>query len=144
MIAVDQLGMGFSERTSMRRYAARVHDLADVIDVLEVDPDRPLFVAAHDWGGAIALGWAVDHLDQLDGMILCNTGIAVPAGRAAPGIIRLAASAPMLELVCHGTPVFVEGTVRLSGKRSDARDRVGVARAVPGGPIAGGDRRLRR
>jgi acyl-coenzyme A synthetase/AMP-(fatty) acid ligase/pimeloyl-ACP methyl ester carboxylesterase len=123
VIAIDQLGMGFSERTDMRRYATRVLDLADVIDALHVDRDRPLFVAAHDWGGAIALGWAVDHVDELDGMILCNTGIAVPAGRSAPAIIRLAASAPVLELVCHGTPTFVEGTVRLSGRRLTAEDR---------------------
>ena len=123
VIAVDQLGMGYSDRTSMRRYATRVEDLADIIAALAVDPDRPLFLAAHDWGGAIAMGWAVDHVDQLAGMILCNTGIAVPEGRSAPGIIRLAASAPMLELVCHGTPAFVEGTVRLSGRRLTARDR---------------------
>ncbi len=123
VIAIDQLGMGFSDRTEMRRYATRVLDLADVIRALDVDGDRPLFLAAHDWGGAIALGWAVEHADELDGMILCNTGIAVPAGRSAPGIIRLAASAPILELVCHGTPTFVEGTVRLSGKRLTAADR---------------------
>ena len=85
VIAVDQLGMGYSERTSMRRYATRVRDLADVIEALDVDASRPLFLAAHDWGGAVAMGWAVDHVDQLDGMILCNTGIAVPEGRSAPG-----------------------------------------------------------
>ena len=123
VIAVDQLGMGYSERTSQRRYATRVTDLDDVIGALDVDPDLPLFLAAHDWGGAIALGWAVDHVDRLAGMILCNTGIAVPEGRSAPAVIRLAASAGMLELVCHGTPMFVEGTIRLSGDRLSAADR---------------------
>ena len=42
-------------------------------------------------GGAIAMGWAVEHSDQLAGLMLCNTGIEVPAGRRAPGLIRLAA-----------------------------------------------------
>ncbi len=123
VIAIDQLGMGYSERTSPRRYATRVRDLGDVIEALSIDDASALFVAAHDWGGAVAMGWAVDHADRVAGMILCNTGIAVPAGRRAPAVIRLAASAPMLELVCHGTPTFVEGTLRLSGKRITAADR---------------------
>ena len=123
VIAVDQLGMGYSERTPRRRFATRVCDLDDMIGALDIDADVPMFLAAHDWGGAIAMGWAVDHVDRLAGMILCNTGIAVPEGRSAPAIIRLAASAGMLELVCHGTPTFVEGTLRLSGDRLSAADR---------------------
>ena len=123
VIAVDQLGMGYSERTPQRRFATRVADLGDVIGALDISGELPLFLAAHDWGGAIAMGWAVDHVERLTGMILCNTGIAVPEGRSAPAIIRLAASAGMLELVCHGTPTFVEGTIRLSGDRLSAVDR---------------------
>ncbi len=115
--------MGYSERTPQRRFATRVADLDDVIGALDIRGDVPLFLAAHDWGGAIAMGWAVDHVERLAGMILCNTGIAVPEGRSAPAIIRLAASAGMLELVCHGTPTFVEGTIRLSGDRLSAADR---------------------
>jgi len=121
VIAVDQLGMGFSDRTPRRRYADRVRDLDDVIVALDVE--GPLVLAAHDWGGAIALGWAVQDPRQVAGMILCNTGIAVPAGRSAPRIIRLAAWAPLLDLVCRGTPTFVEGTIRLSGRRIERRDR---------------------
>ena len=123
VVAVDQLGMGFSERTGLRRYATRVADLDDVIAALDIDRDVPLVLAAHDWGGAVSMGWAVDHPERVAGMILCNTGIAVPAGRSAPGVIRLAASAPLRDLVCRRTMGFVEGTVRLSGRRIDAMDR---------------------
>lgn len=123
VIAVDQLGMGYSDRTQQRRYVDRVCDLDDVIKALEIDTDIPLFLAAHDWGGAIAMGWAVEHVDQVSGMILCNTGIGVPAGRTAPRIIRLAASAPLLDFVCRGTPIFVEGTTRLSRNRLTATQR---------------------
>lgn len=123
VIAVDQLGMGFSERTGQRRYADRVADFADAVEALDVDPSIPLFIAAHDWGGAVAMGWAVDHPDRLAGLILCNTGIAVPAGRAAPSLIRLAASAPLRDLVCRRTPTFVEGTVRLARGRMSSSDR---------------------
>ncbi len=123
VIAVDQLGMGYSERTGPRRYAERVRDLDDVIVGLHLGGDAPLVLAAHDWGGAIAMGWAVQDPRQIAGLILCNTGIAVPAGRSAPGIIRLAASSLLLDVVCRGTPTFVEGTVRLSGRRISKIDR---------------------
>jgi olefin beta-lactone synthetase len=123
VIAVDQLGMGFSDRTPPRRYVDRVGDLDDLIVSLRLPARAPLVLAAHDWGGAIAMGWAVQDPHQISGLILCNTGIAVPQGRSAPGVIRLAASAPLLDAVCRGTPVFVEGTLRLSGRRITRIDR---------------------
>lgn len=123
VVAVDQLGMGFSERTATRRYADRVRDLADLIDALDLDPGRPLVLAAHDWGGAVAMGWAIGHAHHLTGLVLCNTGIAVPEGRRAPWLIRLAASRPLRDLVCRRTPLFVEGTLRLAGRRISRRDR---------------------
>ncbi len=123
VIAIDQLGMGYSERTSPRRYVDRVRDLDDVVVALRQRSTTPLVIAAHDWGGAIAMGWAVQDPHQLAGLILCNTGIAVPEGRSAPGIIRLAATPLLLDFVCRGTPLFVEGTTRLSGRRISKRDR---------------------
>lgn len=127
VIAVDQLGMGFSERTQLRRYATRVADLGDVIDALAIDPATPFTLAAHDWGGAIAMGWAVDHADRVAGMVLCNTGIGVPAGRKSPRLIRLAAARPLRDFVCRRTPIFVSGTTRLSGSRINAADRAAFA-----------------
>ena len=119
VVAVDQLGMGWSARTDQRRYADRVRDLDDVIGALDVD--GPLVVAGHDWGGAISMGWAVDlagvRRQQLAGLVLCNTGIAVPAGRKAPWLIRLAGTGPVTALVGHRTRTFVEGTIALSRKR---------------------------
>ena len=113
VVAVDQLGMGFSDRVERRRYTDRVRDLDDVIVALGLPGASPLVVAAHDWGGAIVMGWVVQDPRQVAGLILCNTGIAVPEGRKAPSIIRLAAWAPILDFVCRGTSIFVEGTSRL-------------------------------
>ncbi|WP_394937651.1 alpha/beta fold hydrolase [uncultured Ilumatobacter sp.] len=131
VIAVDQLGMGFSERTPLRRYATRVRDLDDVISALGLDPDIPLTLAAHDWGGAVAMGWAVDHSDQVAGMVLCNTGIAVPDGRKSPSIIRLAASPALRDLVCRRTPTFVNGTTLLSRGKINAADRAAFRAPYP-------------
>lgn len=121
VVAVDQLGMGLSERVGRRTYAQRVEDLGDVIDALDID--GPLVIAGHDWGGAIAMGWAVDAGDRVAGMILCNTGIAVPAGRRAPWLIRVAAAGSLTGLVCHRTRTFVDGTLALSWSRVPATAR---------------------
>ncbi len=134
VIAVDQLGMGYSERVGRRRYAERVRDLDDVIVALDLPRTAPLVVAAHDWGGAIAMGWVVQDPRQIAGMILCNTGIAVPAGRSAPGIIRLAAWAPILDVVCRGTSLFVRGTGWLSGRKISRIDREAFRAPYPTAP----------
>lgn len=122
VIAVDQLGMGFSDRLpSPRPYAARVRDLADVVDALDVEGS--LVMVGHDWGGAVVQGWSVAHPDRLAGLVLCNTGIAVPAGRKAPSLIRLAAAGPMTDLVGRRTRAFVDGTLGLSWRRVPAHMR---------------------
>lgn len=124
VIAIDQLGMGWSARTGSRTYADRIADLDEVIRALGVD--GPLVLVGHDWGGAIAMGWAVGHADRITGLVLCNTGIAVPAGRRAPWLIRLAAAEPIRRLVCERTRVFVNGTGLLSRRRLDRAARAGL------------------
>ena len=131
LIAVDQLSMGFSDLVAPRGFAERVADLDDVIAELRREiPDLgagvPLVLAGHDWGGAIAMGWAVEHSDQLAGLMLCNTGIEVPAGRRAPGLIRLAAAGPLRDLVCRRTRIFVDGTIMMSRRRLDSAQRAAL------------------
>ena len=121
VVAVDQLGMGWSDRVAVRRYAQRVADLGDVVDALHLD--GPLILIGHDWGGAVSMGWAVDHPDRLAALVLCNTGIAVPAGRHAPRLIRLAASGPLNGAVCRRTRMFVDGTLALSWSRVERTSR---------------------
>ncbi len=134
VVAVDQLGMGYSERTPRRRYGDRVADLADLVDALDLTADGPIVVIGHDWGGAIAMGWAVAHGDDLAALVLCNTGIAVPEGRSAPAIIRLAASPFLLDAVCRGTPVFVRGAARLSRDRLTKIEREALDAPYRGAP----------
>jgi olefin beta-lactone synthetase len=119
VIAIDQLGMGFSERTEARTYATRVRDLADLIDTLVGDGD--VIVAGQDWGGAMVMGWAVAHTSRVRGLILCNTGIAIPAGTRGPAVIRLASK--MTGFIGHRTRIFVDGTVALGRDRISATAR---------------------
>ena len=116
VVAIDQVSMGLSERTGPRRYAQRVDDLGLILDALEVS--GPVVLAAHDWGGPIALGWAVTHQDRVRGILLCNTGIAVPAS-GVPLPIRLAGSRMLRDLGCRQTSAFVRGTLATGHGRID-------------------------
>ncbi len=113
VLAVDQLGMGWSERTEKPRgLAERISDLGTVTDALGVH--GPVVTVAHDWGGPVSLGWAEAHVDQLAGVVLFNTGVDLPRGAGLPGLIRLARSAALREIACVRTPLFVRTAAALS------------------------------
>lgn len=127
VVAPDQLDMGCSARTPARRFVDRVRDLDDLLGALAVT--GPVVLVGHDWGGAVAMGWAVDHPDRVRTLVLANTGIAVPAGRRAPTLIRLAATRGLLAPVTRWTSTFVRGTSRLPG--SDLAPAVRTLLAAP-------------
>ena len=55
VVAVDHLGMGWSERLpAIRRLAERIDDLDALTRALGIE--GPVVPVAHDWGGPIALG----------------------------------------------------------------------------------------
>jgi acyl-CoA synthetase (AMP-forming)/AMP-acid ligase II/pimeloyl-ACP methyl ester carboxylesterase len=89
VVAVDQLDMGYSERTgTFRRLADRINDLGDLTDALGLD--GPVVTVGHDWGGVISLGWALAHPHQLAGVVLTNTAVHQPSGSEIPPALRLA------------------------------------------------------
>ncbi|MEV7662093.1 alpha/beta fold hydrolase [Paenarthrobacter sp. NPDC089316] len=89
VVAVDQLDMGFSERTgAFRRLQDRVNDLSDLTDALGLE--GPVTTVGHDWGGVISLGWALAHPKLLAGVVLTNTAVHQPSGSALPPALRLA------------------------------------------------------
>ncbi|WP_422758602.1 alpha/beta fold hydrolase [Paenarthrobacter sp. C1] len=89
VVAVDQLDMGFSERTgTFRRLQDRINDLGDLSDALDLQ--GPVTTVGHDWGGVISLGWALAHQEQLAGVVLTNTAVHQPSGSPIPPALRLA------------------------------------------------------
>lgn len=113
VVAVDQLGMGWSERPGRpRTLAQRVDDLGGLTDALGLT--GPVVTLAHDWGGPISLGWALAHRAQLAGVVLTNTAVHQPSDEASPAVIRLARAPMLLAQVCRTTPAFVRATTALS------------------------------
>lgn len=138
VIAVDQIGMGYSQRPDTPRLLEdRIHDLGQLTKAMNVD--GPVVVAAHDWGGPVALGWALEHPDNLRGVVLTNTAVHQPNAAQAPRLIRVARWGPLRRVVTQRTPLFTHGTTALSASRGRplARDVVHAFKA----PYQGAKRR---
>ena len=135
VVAMDQLDMGYSERTgTTRRFQQRIEDLGALTD--QLDLTGPVVTVGHDWGGPISLGWAQRHLSQMAGIVLTNTAVHQPAGSPAPRLIRMVRTGGILEKACVATPTFLRGTMALARPRL-ARPIREAYRA----PYRGADRR---
>ena len=117
--------MGFSEQVPTRTYRDRVADINDLVTALGIT--APIWIIAQDWGGAIGMGYSVAHPDRVAGLVLSNTGIAVPHNRRAPLLIRLAAATGVHRLVTKDSSLFVRGTPFLPGRGVSALQRTALA-----------------
>ena len=112
IIAVDQLDMGFSDRTGVARpLARRVQDLDDLTRTLGLT--GPVYTFGHDWGGVVSLGWAVDHPELLAGVLLLNTAIHQNPAEAIPAPLRLTLARGMLGTATVLTTGFLDTTLAL-------------------------------
>jgi acyl-coenzyme A synthetase/AMP-(fatty) acid ligase/pimeloyl-ACP methyl ester carboxylesterase len=135
VVAPDHLGMGYSERPDRpRTLAQRVDDLSRLTAAMGLT--GPVVTVGHDWGGAISLGWALAHRDQLRGVVLGNTAVAQPPGDRGPTLIRMAHVPLVREAACVWTRLFVRSATALS-RPALARD---VRRALAA-PYAAAARR---
>ncbi|TFD02927.1 alpha/beta fold hydrolase [Cryobacterium sinapicolor] len=135
VIAVDQLEMGFSERSGAPRpLATRVRDLAELTDTLGLV--GPVVTFGHDWGGSISLGWAVDHPELLAGVMLLNTAVHQPEDAPVPAPLRLALRSSVLGSGTVATPAFLETTLALAHPPLPAAVKQGYR-----APYRGADRR---
>ena len=113
VIAIDQLGMGFSSRpTGARRLSQRIDDLDALMDAAEVR--GPVTLIAHDWGGPVALGWATKNKDRVEKLVLFNTGTQIPT-TGVPGLIRVSNTPFLRNAICSSSKAFLVGAVAPTG-----------------------------
>jgi acyl-coenzyme A synthetase/AMP-(fatty) acid ligase/pimeloyl-ACP methyl ester carboxylesterase len=110
VIAIDQLGMGFSSRShDARTLAMRIADVDSFLVATNID--GPITLMAHDWGGPVALGWAQQNPSRVAGLILFNTGVVIPTS-GVPGLIRLSRNAVLRRTICMYTKAFLVGAIK--------------------------------
>ncbi|WP_394252436.1 alpha/beta fold hydrolase [Arthrobacter pityocampae] len=113
VLAVDQLEMGYSERTGVfRRLGDRITDLEDF--VAAVGLTGPVVTVGHDWGGVVSLGYANRNREDLAGVILTNTAIHQDPDRPIPAPLRLALAPGVHGLGTRTTSAFLDVTLALA------------------------------
>ncbi|MEO7966231.1 MAG: alpha/beta fold hydrolase [Gemmatimonadaceae bacterium] len=73
VIALDHLGFGLSERPANAGYSPEAHArrFAEFIDRLKID--EPITLVVHDFGGPIALDWAVTNPERIRRLVVVNS-----------------------------------------------------------------------
>jgi pimeloyl-ACP methyl ester carboxylesterase len=120
-VAPDHIGMGRSDKPAADAYPhtlrRRVSDLGAFIDAMNFE--QPISIVAHDWGGAIALAWAVDHVDRVDKLVLFNTGaFPLPADKSMPWSLSAARLPVLGDFAVRRLNAFSRGALVMgSGQR---------------------------
>ena len=121
VIVPDHIGCGLSARPAADRYdfslKARVADFGQLMATLNLS--RPVDLVMHDWGGMIAMAWAVRHDCQVRRLVVLNTAAFLPPpGKNLPWQLKLLRKLPLLAgpLVLQGN-LFARGAARLAPRK---------------------------
>lgn len=103
--ALDHRGRGHSEgeRFFVQKFADWTTDLATFIDIVKArEPGLPVFLLGHSAGGVIACAYALEHQDELAGLICedfaYQTAAPAIAVAALKGVSHVAPHAHVLKL----------------------------------------------
>src|SRR5215469_7306989 len=89
--ALDHRGHGRSEgeRFFVKKFADWTSDLATFIDRVKArEPGLPVFLLGHSAGGVIACAYALEHQDEIAGLICEDFAYQVPAPEVALAIVK--------------------------------------------------------
>ncbi|MFQ5489832.1 MAG: alpha/beta fold hydrolase, partial [Phycisphaerae bacterium] len=108
VIVPDHIGCGLSDKPQDYPYRLETHirNLTRLLEHLQLDD---LSLVMHDWGGAIGCGWAIDHADQINRIVLFNT--AAFAG-PCPFRIRICKWPVIGPILVRRLNAFAAGAVR--------------------------------
>lgn len=116
VIVPDHVGCGLSARPTRREYPftlqRRMDDLNALVERLEL---RDITLIAHDWGGPIGLGAAIDNPDRFSRFILCNT--AAFRSDRCPWIVRACRIPIFGDVMVKGFNAFVHAANRTTVTR---------------------------
>jgi haloalkane dehalogenase len=124
-IALDHIGCGLSEKPSVDRYdytlSRRVSDFTDFVDTLHLQ--EKITLAVHDWGGMIAMAWAVRHPERIRRLIIFNTAAFMPpGGKPIPARLRLIRNVKCLSTpLVLGANLFARAALYMAVRRPLAR-----------------------
>ncbi len=156
VLVPDHIGCGLSEKPDDARYAytlsRRIDDLEAWLDSLALD--RPITLVGHDWGGMIAMGWAVRHPERVGRIVLMNTAaFHLPEDMRMPRSLAFVRNTRLASFLVRRCNLFARGAAWLAPARPlpkalrdaycapyDTPDhRIATLRFVQDIPLAPGD-----
>jgi cis-3-alkyl-4-acyloxetan-2-one decarboxylase len=129
-IVPDHIGMGLSDKPDDANYRytlqSRIDDLERLLQ--HALPDGPVTLIVHDWGGAIGIGWALQHIARIERIVLLNTAAFLkPRDKAMPWQLRLGRDSKLGALLIRGFNAFADGATRVGTVRKlDPAVRAGL------------------
>ncbi|ATD70159.1 MULTISPECIES: alpha/beta hydrolase [Gordonia] len=107
----DHVGHGRSggKRMRLRRFSEFTGDLDTVIAHV-ADEAFPTFLIGHSMGGCIALDYALDHQEKLDGLILSGAAV-LPGDDLSPLVVKIA---PVIGKIAPGLPTTALSSTSIS------------------------------
>lgn len=113
LIVPDHIGCGLSEKPPLESYGYRLADrIADLRTLIEHLDLNEVTLVAHDWGGAIGMGAAVEQPERFRRFALMNT--AAFRSDAMPPLIRLCRAESLTKVVIQGFNGFARAATRLA------------------------------
>ncbi|MBI9082659.1 MAG: alpha/beta fold hydrolase [Desulfobacterales bacterium] len=130
-VAPDHMGCGLSDKPPLNRYDYRLQSRVDDVTALmaHVNPDRPITLVVHDWGGMIGMTWALENLDRIGRIVITNTaGFLPPGKKPIPWRLRVIRSlTPIAVPAVLGFNLFSAAAVYMAPKRRlSAKVRAGL------------------
>ena len=118
VIVPDLLGHGLSDKPKLGEYSFRLAQRSDDIRHLIEELDlKNISLVAHDWGGAIGMGTAVDVPERFDRFVLMNT--AAFRSEHIPWKINLCRIPLFGRVAVQGLNLFVHASNRLTTVRRE-------------------------
>ena len=133
VIVPDHIGCGLSDKPGGDDYdytlGRRIADFSRLMDELEV---RDVNLVVHDWGGMIALAWAVDHPERVQRVVILNTAaFHLPRSKSFPWQLWIVRDTPLGALIVRGLNGFARGATHLACTRKRLSKEVRDAYCAP-------------
>lgn len=118
VIVPDHAGCGRSDKPGRYPYTLSRHiaNFGALMDHLALERTS---LVVHDWGGAIGLGWAVEHPERVEKIILLNTAAFFGP---IPCRIRMCRPPLLGEILVRGLNGFLRGAFRMAVLRPLPRE----------------------
>lgn len=126
LIVPDHMGCGLSDKPTLNSYDFRLQSRVSDLDALltHTIAAQPLTLIVHDWGGMIALAWAMDHLPRIKRVVFMNTaGFFPPRNRPIPLRLRLLRKPnPIMDRAVLWGNLFARAALHMAVSRPLAKD----------------------